>query len=1244
MRVRHLLEMQRFRITVLFTLLLLPDLAPAWRAGEVDTVAIVKEWATTLGDELWGLSESLTKSDQIRIKYKQMNASVKKKDGKQILESSLRSVSTMLTRKINAVKCIHATAERLAREFNYTMIKNTSYEFEYCSAKYSSFYYLDRPDKDNVTIRDDTPEFAKNNSNYMKVTLERDSHFYDISVNTNISCIHVPTNIFYRENEALNAILWSKDLNEIFTKNYQSDPSLVWQYFGSSRGVLRFYPGMPWNMQETDTYDCRVKSWYIEAATCSKDVVILFDVSGSMTGFKNYVARMTLQSILATLSNNDFVNVYTFKANTTEVVACFKGFVQATPENLLTIRSLLEPMKDGKHRVPLEGNANLTKAYITAFTTLKERRKDCNVSSSQGCNQLVMVITDYVPGNLTEVFEEYNREVVGGKTYIPVRVFTYLIGKEVTNVREIQWMACLNRGYFVHIHSVEEVQQQVLKYINVIARPMILEGRMPPPTWTHAIRDDTRTGKWDVSGDVNKPDEDKLVTSVAIPAFDYRYNVENDDDAILLGVAGTDVPIDSIAKLAQPHQLGVNGYSFIVSNNGYLLLHPLLITTINNKLQENYNSVDFVEVEQVDDGKGPRELGEKIKALRESLVNGDEGNMTDVEVLYHYDHMRRISRVKHDYFFNKLVGTPFSMGISLPMGYGDTELMLKDNPLEAKQGQDLTGINVTTYFNYTYRVHPDWVYCKYHYLEGHESENAEIEIFKFLVNLSRNKIDITKKQYAEDAHSDTTFIFEKHCGNTTTKAKDDYYCNEDLVKQLVFDAKLSAPYFRNWDASPEERELAKKYNVDVRFIATSSGLTRWHYIFDDSKNEKVNPNGYREKEYDKKVFGDIYYNAIEETWYKAAVLQHMISPEALVIATPLRILDDTIQNRPNIENDDGDITITASYAIFYKDGKSETPAAVVGFQYQYSNFRDIFFNMTNRNSAISCGGDSKYNCYLIDSSGYIVVGMEKSEVGKFFGVLYPGILQSFIDMKVFDHVEVFNYQALCPLSTIKEKSNAWSLTTPFSIATNFMRWLFAEALLLLFSFSDSYRYTYAAPIDDVSDYLDNQYPESTTMPPNGADNETIEAKEAEDDTPFSCDHRITLYILNQLYFLNSMGVTPVVQKDEPGDCHQPYWASLVSKTNLLLLVVEKGDWDFLPDCKKPPDTKPQPTSDSTTSREPCHKLDLGRLTRRRLEDCYTYHDKERNITACGMGSLNQVNIIAFVIMCMVASLASVLFA
>lgn len=74
-------------------------------------------------------------------------------------------------------------------------------------------------------------------------------------------------------------------------------------------------------------YDFRSSSWYVNAATSPKDVVILIDNSGSMTGKRAMLARATTESILDTLSDNDFVNVYKFSDYTEETVPCYKDIL-----------------------------------------------------------------------------------------------------------------------------------------------------------------------------------------------------------------------------------------------------------------------------------------------------------------------------------------------------------------------------------------------------------------------------------------------------------------------------------------------------------------------------------------------------------------------------------------------------------------------------------------------------------------------------------------------------------------------------------------------------------------------------------------------------------------------------------------------------------------------------------------------------------------------------------------------------
>lgn len=110
--------------------------------------------------------------------------------------------------------------------------------------------------------------------------LEENEHFNKLPVNTLMSDIQVPTNVYNKgkaplqlywyqmthtviwwssklnghyfmiisiswslDPEILNGVYMSEALNDVFISNFQKDPTLTWQFFGSSTGFFRLYPG-----------------------------------------------------------------------------------------------------------------------------------------------------------------------------------------------------------------------------------------------------------------------------------------------------------------------------------------------------------------------------------------------------------------------------------------------------------------------------------------------------------------------------------------------------------------------------------------------------------------------------------------------------------------------------------------------------------------------------------------------------------------------------------------------------------------------------------------------------------------------------------------------------------------------------------------------------------------------------------------------------------------------------------------
>uniref|UniRef100_A0AAQ4QL88 Calcium voltage-gated channel auxiliary subunit alpha2delta 3 n=1 Tax=Gasterosteus aculeatus aculeatus TaxID=481459 RepID=A0AAQ4QL88_GASAC len=570
--------------------------------------------------------------------------------------------------------------------------------------------------------------------------LQPNDHFNNLSVNLSLSVVQVPTNMYNKDSAIVNGVYWSEALNKVFVDNFERDPSLIWQYFGSAKGFFRQYPGIKWKPDEHGViaFDCRNRKWYIQAATSPKNVVILVDVSGSMKGLRLTIARQTVSSILDTLGDDDFFNVIAYNEELHYVEPCLNGtLVQADVTN-----------KDVSELFVVVINLR----YRPSFTLYLQFNETGRGSE---CSQAIMLVTDGAVDTYDAIFAKYNWPER------KVRIFPYLIGRESAFADNLKWMACANKGYFTQISTLADVQENVMEYLHVLSRPKVID-REHDTVWTEAYIDNT------VSTYGRSP---VLMTTVAMPVFSTKNETRN--SGILLGVVGTDVPVSELLKTIPKYKLGIHGYAFAITNNGYILTHPDLRPLYGDgkkRKKPNYSSVDLSEVEWED----------KDDTLRNAMVNRKTGTFS-MEVKKSVDKGKRVLVLHNDYYHTDIKGTPFSLGVALSRGHG--KYFFRGNVTVEEGLHDLEHPDVA--------LADEWTYCntdeppKHRYL-------SQIEAIKLYLS----------------GH-------EPHL-----------QCDKELIQEVLFDAVVTAPLEAYWTSLVLNKSENSDKGVEIAYLGTRTGLSR----------------------------------------------------------------------------------------------------------------------------------------------------------------------------------------------------------------------------------------------------------------------------------------------------------------------------------------------------------------------------------------------------------------------------------
>jgi len=182
----------------------------------------------------------------------------------------------------------------------------------------------------------------------------------------------------------------------------------------------------------------------------AKDIVFVFDRSGSMSGRKIKQAKAALRFALTNLNEEDRFNVITFA---TQGHSFADELVPATSDNILDVIPFVEGIEAG-------GSTDIDSALEEALDLPDSDRP-----------KMIVFLTDGLPTTgVTDVTTILDN--VEGRNGTDARIFVFGVGYDV-NTTLLDRLSLDNRGTVDYVKAGEDIEQKVTSFYSKIAKPIL---------------------------------------------------------------------------------------------------------------------------------------------------------------------------------------------------------------------------------------------------------------------------------------------------------------------------------------------------------------------------------------------------------------------------------------------------------------------------------------------------------------------------------------------------------------------------------------------------------------------------------------------------------------------------------------------------------------------------------------------------------------------------------------------------